>query len=63
MTHFLASAIAPRPSHRWWSMPAEEGVGAILIACGHALDVVRWYLGEATEVNGQGQILVHNATR
>jgi len=29
MTHFLASAIEPRPSHRWWSMRAEEGGGAI----------------------------------
>jgi len=58
MTHFLSSAMAPRPSHRWWSMRAEEGGGAILIACGHALDVVRWYLGEVAEVNGQVQTLV-----
>jgi len=58
MTHFLASAIEPRPSHRWWSIRAEEGGGAILIACGHALDVVRWYLGEVAEVNGQVQTLV-----
>ncbi len=58
MTHFLASALEPRPSHRWWSMRAEEGGGAILIACGHALDVVRWYLGEVAEVNGQVQTLV-----
>jgi predicted dehydrogenase len=59
MTHFLSSAIEPRPSHRWWSTRAEEGGGAILIACGHALDVVRWYLGEVIEVNGQVQTLVH----
>lgn len=58
MTHFLSSAMQPRPSHRWWSMRAEEGGGAILIACGHALDVVRWYLGEVAEVNGQVQTLV-----
>jgi predicted dehydrogenase len=58
MTHFLASAIEPRPSHRWWSMRAEEGGGAILIACRHALDVIRWYLGEVAEVNGQVQTLV-----
>jgi predicted dehydrogenase len=58
MTHFLSSAIAPRPSHRWWSMRAEEGGGAILIACGHALDVVRWYLGEVEEVCGKVQTLV-----
>jgi len=58
MTHFLASAIEPRPSHRRWSIRAEEGGGAILIACGHALDVVRWYLGEVAEVNGQVQTLV-----
>jgi predicted dehydrogenase len=58
MTHFLSSAIEPRPSHRWWSTRAEEGGGAILIACGHALDVVRWYLGEVAEVNGQVQTLV-----
>lgn len=58
MTHFLSSAMQPRPSHRWWSMRAEEGGGAILIACGHALDVVRWYLGEVVEVNGQVQTLV-----
>src|SRR5437870_2194930 len=32
--------------------------GAMLIACGHALDVVRWYLGEVAEVNGQVQTLV-----
>jgi predicted dehydrogenase len=58
MTHFLLSALQPRPSHRWWSTRAEEGGGAILIACGHALDVVRWYLGEVAEVNGQVQTLV-----
>ncbi len=58
MTHFLSSAIEPRPSHRWWSMRADEGGGAILIACGHALDVVRWYLGEVAEVNGEVQTLV-----
>lgn len=58
MTHFLSSAIAPRPSHRWWSMRAEEGGGAILIACGHALDVVRWYLGEVQEVCGKVETLV-----
>jgi predicted dehydrogenase len=58
MTHFLSSAIEPRPSHRWWSMRAEEGGGAILIACGHALDVVRWYLGEVEEVCGKVQTLV-----
>jgi predicted dehydrogenase len=58
MTHFLSSALQPRPSHRWWSMRAEEGGGAILIASGHALDVVRWYLGEVVEVNGQVQTLV-----
>jgi predicted dehydrogenase len=58
MTHFLSSAMQPRPSHRWWSMRAEEGGGAILIACGHALDVVGWYLGEVVEVNGQVQTLV-----
>jgi predicted dehydrogenase len=58
MAHFLSSAIAPRPSHRWWSMRAEEGGGAILIACGHALDVVRWYLGEVEEVCGKVQTLV-----
>jgi predicted dehydrogenase len=58
MTHFLSSAVQPRPSHRWWSMRAEEGGGAILIACGHALDVVRWHLGEVVEVNGQVQTLV-----
>jgi predicted dehydrogenase len=58
MTHFLSSALQPRPSHRWWSMRAEEGGGAILIACGHALDVVRWYLGEVAEVSGQVQTCV-----
>jgi predicted dehydrogenase len=58
MTHFLSSALAPRPSHRWWSMRAEEGGGAILIACGHALDVVRWYLGEVEAVCAQVQTLV-----
>ena len=58
MTHFLSSGMQPRPSHRWWSMRAEEGGGAILIACGHDLDVVRWYLGEVMEVNGQVQTLV-----
>ena len=58
MTHFLSSAIEPRPSHRWWSMQAEEGGGAILIACGHALDVVRWYLGEVEAVCAQVQTLV-----
>jgi predicted dehydrogenase len=58
MTHFLSSAMQPRPSHRWWSMRAEEGGGAMLIACGHALDVVRWYLGEVVAVNGQVHTLV-----
>ena len=58
MNHFLSSAIAPRPSHRWWSARAEEGGGAILIACGHALDVVRWYLGEVDQVCGQVDTLV-----
>jgi predicted dehydrogenase len=58
MTHFLSSAIAPRPSHRWWSMRAAEGGGAILIALGHALDVVRWYLGEVEQVCGAVQTLV-----
>jgi hypothetical protein len=38
-------------------MRAEEGGGAILIACGHGLDVVRWYLGAVAEVNGQVQTL------
>jgi predicted dehydrogenase len=58
MTHFLSGAIAPRPSHRWWSVRAEEGGGAILIALGHALDVVRWYLGEVVAVCGAVQTLV-----
>jgi len=58
MTHFLPSALAPRPSHRWWSMRAEEGGGAILIACGHALDVVRWYLGEVEDVSGKVETLI-----
>jgi predicted dehydrogenase len=58
MTHFLSSALDPRPSHRWWSMRAEEGGGAILIALGHALDVVRWYLGEVEAVCGTVQTLV-----
>jgi predicted dehydrogenase len=58
MTHFLSGAMAPRPSHRWWSMRAEEGGGAILIALGHALDVVRWYLGEVEAVCGAVQTLV-----
>jgi predicted dehydrogenase len=58
MTHFLSGATAPRPSHRWWSMRAEEGGGAILIALGHALDVVRWYLGEVEAVCGAVQTLV-----
>ncbi len=58
MTHFLSSALEPRPSHRWWSMRTEEGGGAILIACGHALDVVRWYLGEVEEVCGKVETLV-----
>jgi predicted dehydrogenase len=58
MTHFLSGAIAPRPSHRWWSTRAEEGGGAILIALGHALDVVRWYLGEVEAVCGSVQTLV-----
>jgi predicted dehydrogenase len=58
MTHFLSSAIQPRPSHRWWSVRAEEGGGAILIACGHALDVVRWYLGEVQEVCAKVETLV-----
>jgi predicted dehydrogenase len=58
MTHFLSSALEPRPSHRWWSMRREEGGGAILIACGHALDVVRWYLGEVEEVSGKVETLL-----
>jgi predicted dehydrogenase len=58
MTHFLSGAIEPRPSHRWWSTRAEEGGGAILIALGHALDVVRWYLGEVEAVCGSVQTLV-----
>ncbi len=58
MTHFLPGAVSPRPSHRWWSMRAEEGGGAILIALGHALDVVRWYLGEVESVCGMVQTLV-----
>lgn len=58
MTHFLSGAVASRPSHRWWSLRAEEGGGAILIACGHALDVVRWYLGEVQEVCGMVETLV-----
>jgi predicted dehydrogenase len=29
MTHFLSSALQPRPSHRWWSMRAEEGGGQV----------------------------------
>jgi predicted dehydrogenase len=58
MTHFLSSATEPRPSHRWWSMRAEEGGGAILIALGHALDVVRWYLGDVAAVCGTVQTLV-----
>ena len=61
MTHFLATAMAPRPSHRWWSLRAEEGGGAILIATGHALDVVRWYLGEVAEVNARVDTLVTEA--
>jgi predicted dehydrogenase len=58
MTHFLSSAIEPRPSHRWWSLRAEEGGGAILIAFGHALDVVRWCLGEVVEVCSQTDTLI-----
>jgi predicted dehydrogenase len=58
MTHFLSGAVAPRPSHRWWSTRAEEGGGAILIAFGHALDVVRWYLGDVEEVCSSVQTLV-----
>jgi predicted dehydrogenase len=61
MTHFLSGAIAPRPSHRWWSVRAEEGGGALLIALGHALDVVRWYLGEVEAVCGAVQTLVPEA--
>lgn len=58
MTHFLSGAINPRPSHRWWSTRAAEGGGAILIAFGHALDVVRWYLGEVVQACGAVQTLV-----
>ena len=58
MTHFLSGAVEPRPSHRWWSMRAEEGGGALLIALGHALDVVRWYLGDVEAVCGSVQTLV-----
>jgi predicted dehydrogenase len=58
MTHFLSGAIEPRPSHRWWSTRAEEGGGALLIALGHALDVVRWYLGEVQALCGSVQTLV-----
>jgi predicted dehydrogenase len=61
MTHFLSGAIDPRPSHRWWSMRAEEGGGAILIALGHALDVVRWYLGDVEAVCSSVQTLVPEA--
>jgi len=58
MTHFLSGAIEPRPSHRWWSTRAEEGGGALLIALGHALDVVCWYLGEVQALCGSVQTLV-----
>jgi len=61
MTHFLSNAIDPRPSHRQWTMRAEEGGGAILIAFGHSLDVVRWYLGEVGEVSGAVETLVREA--
>lgn len=60
-THFLSGAVDPRPSHREWVMRAEEGGGAILIAFGHCLDVVRWYLGEPSEVSGSVETLVHEA--
>jgi predicted dehydrogenase len=58
MTHFLSGAVEPRPSHRWWSTRSEEGGGALLIALGHALDVVRWYLGEVQALCGSVQTLV-----
>lgn len=58
MTHFLSNAMEPRPSHRLWTTRAEEGGGAILIALGHALDIVRWYAGEVSEVNGSVETLV-----
>jgi predicted dehydrogenase len=58
MSHFLSTAIESRPSHRWWSMQAAEGGGVILIGFGHALDVVRWYLGEVQEVCGTVGTLV-----
>ena len=42
-------------------MRAEEGVGAILIALGHALDLVRWYLGKVAEVNANIDTLIQEA--
>lgn len=58
MTHFLSSSIGSRPSHRWWVTQAEEGGGAILIALGHALDIVRWYLGDVADVNAKVDTLI-----
>jgi predicted dehydrogenase len=58
MTHFLSHARDARPSHRRWTVRAEEGGGAILIALGHALDVVRWYLGEVSAVSAATDTLV-----
>lgn len=60
MTHLLATALAP-PSHRAWLLRGDEGGGALLIAAGHALDVVRWLLGEVTEVCAKVQTLVPEA--
>lgn len=58
MTHFLSSSIGSRPSHRWWVTQAAEGGGAILIALGHALDIVGWYLGGVIEVNAKVETLI-----
>jgi len=52
LTHHLNSLMT-MPSHRWWLLQEEQGGGVILIATGHALDIVRWMLGDVSAVCGR----------
>jgi len=58
MSIVLGSALNPRAQHHWWLMQRGEGGDALTIPCGHAVEVIRWCLGEVAEVAGATETMV-----
>jgi predicted dehydrogenase len=62
LSQFIGTGIGPRRSDRWWSVKAENGGGALNISMGHALDTMRFCLGDVTEAWGVTDTLVKETT-